>query len=101
MNATSQTIPAAPRQESSTIATPNGNNPPTLYGCSVVDAGARHSGAILVGSVDDAAANWSRFNSFGTYNNRAISRFASSASVRRLMIALESNSGQIPDQGKV
>jgi hypothetical protein len=38
-----------------TIATPNGYNSPTLYGCSVVDEGARHSGAILVGGVDDAA----------------------------------------------
>ncbi|MDT7728841.1 MAG: hypothetical protein QOI21_5417 [Actinomycetota bacterium] len=39
-----------------TIATPNGNNSPTLYGCSVVDEGAGHSGAILVGGVDDAAS---------------------------------------------
>ncbi|MCW2648165.1 MAG: hypothetical protein JWP07_4274 [Pseudonocardiales bacterium] len=40
-----------------TIATPNGHNSPTLYGCSVVDEGAGHSGAILVGGVDDAASS--------------------------------------------
>jgi hypothetical protein len=40
-----------------TVATPNGNNSPTLYGCSVVDEGAGHSGAILVGGVDDAASS--------------------------------------------
>jgi hypothetical protein len=40
-----------------TIATPNGYNSPTLYGCSVVDEGAGNSGAILVGGVDDAAAS--------------------------------------------
>jgi hypothetical protein len=40
-----------------TIATPNGNNSPTLYGCSVVGEGAGHSGAILVGGVDDAASS--------------------------------------------
>jgi hypothetical protein len=39
------------------IATPYGNNSPTLYGCSVVDEGAGHSGAILVGGVDDAASS--------------------------------------------
>ncbi|HEY3716501.1 MAG TPA: hypothetical protein VGL39_18400 [Jatrophihabitantaceae bacterium] len=40
-----------------TISTPDGNNSPTLYGCSVVDEGAGHSGAILVGGVDDAASS--------------------------------------------
>jgi hypothetical protein len=40
-----------------TISTPNGNNNPTLYGCSVVDEGAGHGGAILVGGVDDAASS--------------------------------------------
>ena len=40
-----------------TIATPNGYNSPTLYGCSVVDEGAGNSGAILVGGVDDAASS--------------------------------------------
>jgi hypothetical protein len=40
-----------------TIATPNGYNSPTLYGCTVVDEGAGHSGAILVGGVDDAASS--------------------------------------------
>jgi hypothetical protein len=40
-----------------TIATPTGNNTPTLYGCSVVDEGAGHSGAILAGGVDDAASS--------------------------------------------
>jgi hypothetical protein len=40
-----------------TIATPGGNNSPTLYGCSVVDEGRGHSGAILVGGVDDAASS--------------------------------------------
>jgi hypothetical protein len=40
-----------------TIATPNGNNSPTLYGCSVVDEGAGHSGAILAGGVDTGATS--------------------------------------------
>jgi hypothetical protein len=40
-----------------TIATPNGNKTPTLYGCTVVDRGKGHSGAILVGGVDDAASS--------------------------------------------
>jgi hypothetical protein len=40
-----------------TIATPNGNNSPALYGCSVVDEGAGHSGTILVGGTDDAASS--------------------------------------------
>jgi hypothetical protein len=40
-----------------TIATPNGNNSPTLYGCSVVGEGAGHSGAILVGGVDSGASS--------------------------------------------
>jgi hypothetical protein len=40
-----------------TISTPNGNDNPTLYGCSVVDRGARRSGAILVGGIDDAASS--------------------------------------------
>jgi hypothetical protein len=40
-----------------TIATPNGNNSPTLYGCSVVDEGAGRSGAIFAGGVDDAASS--------------------------------------------
>jgi hypothetical protein len=39
------------------VSTPNGNNSPTLYGCSVIDEGAGHSGAILVGGVDDAASS--------------------------------------------
>jgi hypothetical protein len=40
-----------------TIATPNGNDSPTLYGCSVVDEGAGHSGAIFVGGIDDAPSS--------------------------------------------
>ncbi len=40
-----------------TIATPSGYNSPTLYGCSVADEGAGHSGAIIVGGVDDAASS--------------------------------------------
>jgi hypothetical protein len=40
-----------------TIATPNGNNDPALYGCTVVDDGAGHSGAIIVGGVDDSASS--------------------------------------------
>jgi hypothetical protein len=40
-----------------TIATPNGYNSPALYGCSVVDEGAGHSGAILVGGVDDSVSS--------------------------------------------
>jgi hypothetical protein len=40
-----------------TISTPKGNDNPTLYGCSVVDEGAGHSGAILVGGVDDGASS--------------------------------------------
>jgi hypothetical protein len=40
-----------------TIATPNGNNSPTLYGCSVVNEGDGHSGTIFVGGVDDAASS--------------------------------------------
>ncbi|MDQ1469653.1 MAG: hypothetical protein QOJ99_1133 [Bryobacterales bacterium] len=49
--------PQGPTPGIVTIATPNGNNSPTLYGCSVVDEGAGHSGAILVGGVDDAASS--------------------------------------------
>jgi hypothetical protein len=49
--------PSGPTPGIVTIATPNGNNSPTLYGCSVVDQGARHNGAILVGGVDDAASS--------------------------------------------
>jgi hypothetical protein len=40
-----------------TIATPDGNNDPGLYGCTVVDDGAGHSGAIIVGGVDDSASS--------------------------------------------
>jgi hypothetical protein len=40
-----------------TISTSNGNNSPTLYGCSVVDEGAGHGGAILVGGIDDAESS--------------------------------------------
>jgi hypothetical protein len=40
-----------------TISTPNGNNAPNLYGCSVVDEGAGHSGAILVGGVDSSSSS--------------------------------------------
>src|SRR6266480_3437503 len=42
--------PSGPTPGIVTIATPDGNNSPTLYGCSVVDEGAGHSGAILVGA---------------------------------------------------
>jgi hypothetical protein len=49
--------PSGPTPGIVPIATPNGNNSPTLYGCSVVDEGSGHSGAILVGGVDDAAAS--------------------------------------------
>ena len=49
--------PSGPTPGIVTIATPYGNNSPTLYGCSVVDEGAGHSGAILVGGVDDAASS--------------------------------------------
>jgi hypothetical protein len=49
--------PSGPTPGIVTIATPNGNNSPTLYGCSVVDEGAGHSGAILVGGVDDAPSS--------------------------------------------
>jgi hypothetical protein len=55
-----------------TIATPNGNNNPTLYGCSVIDEGAGHSGAILVGGVDDGSSSSlilaSKLSSFGGYD---------------------------------
>jgi hypothetical protein len=40
-----------------TISTPNGNNNPVLYGCTVVDEGTGHSGAILVGGVDSSATS--------------------------------------------
>jgi hypothetical protein len=40
-----------------TISTPNGNNNPILYSCSVVDEGAGHSGAVLVGGVDSGASS--------------------------------------------
>jgi hypothetical protein len=40
-----------------TISTPSGNNAPNLYSCSVVDEGAGHSGAILVGGVDSASSS--------------------------------------------
>ena len=49
--------PSGPTPGIVTIATPGGNNTPTLYGCSVVDEGEGHSGAILVGGVDDAASS--------------------------------------------
>ena len=62
--------PNGPTQGIVTIATPNGNNSPTLYGCSVVDEGPGHSGAILVGGVDDAASFSlvlvAKINSFGS-----------------------------------
>jgi hypothetical protein len=55
-----------------TIATPNGNNSPTLYGCSVVDEGAGHSGAILAGGVDTRASSGlvlaAKISSFGCYD---------------------------------
>jgi hypothetical protein len=55
-----------------TIATPNGNNSPTLYGCSVVDEGAGHSGAILAGGVDTGASSGlvlaAKISSFGGYD---------------------------------
>lgn len=40
-----------------TIATPNGNNAPTLYGCAVSGSGKGKSGTIYVGGVDDAASS--------------------------------------------
>lgn len=40
-----------------TISTPNGNNSPILYSSSVVDEGAGHSGAVLVGGVDSGASS--------------------------------------------
>jgi hypothetical protein len=40
-----------------TISTPNGNNNPILYSSSVVDEGAGHSGAVLVGGVDSGASS--------------------------------------------
>jgi hypothetical protein len=55
-----------------TIATPNGNNNPRLYGCSVIDEGAGNSGAILVGGVDDGSSSSlilaSKLSSFGGYD---------------------------------
>lgn len=38
-----------------TIATPGGNDDPALYGCTVTDAGPGHSGAVIVGGVDDSS----------------------------------------------
>ncbi|MDB4966703.1 MAG: hypothetical protein JWN44_2392 [Myxococcales bacterium] len=49
--------PGGPTPGVVTIATPNGNNSPAPNGCSVVDAGAGHSGAIFVSGVDDAASS--------------------------------------------
>jgi hypothetical protein len=49
--------PGGPTPGIVTIATLSGNNSPTLYGCSVANEGAGHSGAILVGGVDDAASS--------------------------------------------
>jgi hypothetical protein len=64
--------PTAPTPGIVTIATPNGYNAPTLYGCSVVDEGAGHSGAILVGGVDDAASSSlvlvGKISSFGSFD---------------------------------
>jgi hypothetical protein len=40
-----------------TISTPSGNNNPILYSGSVVDEGAGHSGAIVVGGVDSGASS--------------------------------------------
>jgi hypothetical protein len=55
-----------------TISTPNGNNSPMLYACSVVDEGAGHSGAILVGGVDSAASSSlvlaAKISSSGSYD---------------------------------
>jgi hypothetical protein len=49
--------PSGPMPGIVTIATPNGNNSPTLYGCSVINEGEGQSGAILVAGVDDAASS--------------------------------------------
>jgi hypothetical protein len=49
--------PSGPTPGIVTIATPNGNNSPTLYGCSVVNEGEGQSDAILVAGVDDAASS--------------------------------------------
>jgi hypothetical protein len=61
-----------PPARSEDVATPYGNNSPTLYGCSVVDEGARQSGAILVGGVDDAASSSlvlvGKFSSSGSFD---------------------------------
>jgi hypothetical protein len=55
-----------------TISTPDENRNPTLYGCSVVDEGVGHNGAILVGGVDDAASSSlvlvARISSTGGYD---------------------------------
>jgi hypothetical protein len=65
--------PSGPTPGIVTIATPNGNNSPTLYGCSVVDEGSGHSGAILVGGVDDASSSSlvlvGKIGSVGTVDN--------------------------------
>src|SRR5258708_6272622 len=56
-----------------TISTPNGNNAPDLYGCSVVDEGAGHSGAILVGGVDSSSSSSlvlaAKISSFGGWDS--------------------------------
>jgi hypothetical protein len=64
--------PSGPTPGIVTIATPNGYNSPTLYGCSVVNEGEGHSGAILVGGVDDAASSSlvlvGKISSFGSFD---------------------------------
>jgi hypothetical protein len=40
-----------------TLATPGGNNNPTLYGCVVSNHGIGHSGTVYVGGIDDAASS--------------------------------------------
>jgi hypothetical protein len=49
--------PGGPTPGIVTIATPNGNNSPTLYGCAVVNEGKGPSDAIFVAGVDDAASS--------------------------------------------
>jgi hypothetical protein len=44
-----QLQPSGPISGVVTISTPNSNNTPAPYGCTVVDEGAGQSGAILVG----------------------------------------------------
>jgi hypothetical protein len=79
----------------------NGNDSPTLGGCSVVDEGAGNSGAIVVGGVDDAASSSrvlaSKISSSGGYDTV----FGSNGVVeyRRIVVSGDTDAdAELPDR---